>query len=70
VLAVADGTLTIYREAIFDNLVLTQKDGRYWEYRHLKAESVPAAVKRAAACPSRSYCPSRATREARRFACT
>jgi len=49
VLAVADGKVRIYRGGAFDNVVLTQKDGRHWEYRHLKPDSAPEAVRKAAA---------------------
>jgi murein DD-endopeptidase MepM/ murein hydrolase activator NlpD len=47
VLAVADGTVRVYREGAFDNLVLTQANGQEWEYRHLGPDSVPAAVRKA-----------------------
>ena len=48
VLAVVDGTLWIYTEGRFENVVLTPPDGSCWEYRHVAAGSVPAAVRVAA----------------------
>ena len=47
VLSVARGTVWIYREAGYDNLVLTEANGDSWEYRHLAADFVPAAIRTA-----------------------
>ncbi len=47
VLAVARGTVWIYREGLFDNLVLTERNGDSWEYRHLGADLVPPEILRA-----------------------
>ena len=47
VLAVATGTVWIYREKHLDNLVLTEPNGDSWEYRHLFADRIPAAVRHA-----------------------
>ncbi len=47
VLAVADGTVWIYRERHLDNLVLTEATGASWEYRHLWADHFSPEVRRA-----------------------
>ncbi|MFC1707420.1 M23 family metallopeptidase [Planctomycetota bacterium] len=45
VLAVAEGTVRIYRESGLDNVVLTEANGDVWEYRHLAPGSAPPSLR-------------------------
>ena len=53
VLAVASGSVKIYRDGRFDNIILTEASGDRWEYRHVQIDSTPSVIREAATIGAR-----------------
>lgn len=45
ILAIAEGSVVIYREGRFDNVILTEPSGNVWEYRHVQRDSSPPELR-------------------------